>query len=136
MTMERTHQPVAGSTRRPLPGAVATGPANAHAVIEVSLKLKRKKPLPPLTGRPETIMTRRQLTEEYGADPRDVDTVVRAFTAFGLTLVDTNVATRTVRLRGTVAAMEHAFQVKLFNYRHASGNYRGRVGPVNVPAEL
>ena len=32
--------------------------------------------------------------------------------------------------------MEKAFQVKLFNYAHESGNYRGRIGEVGVPAAL
>jgi kumamolisin len=134
--MERTHIPVVGSIRRPLPGAVATGPASANAVIEISLKLRRKQALPVLTGRPEITMTRQQLADEYGAESTDIDTVVRTFTAFGITAVDTDRATRTVRLRGTTGAMERAFQVKLFNYTHESGNYRGRVGPVNVPIEL
>jgi kumamolisin len=134
--MERTHDPVAGSTRRPLPGAIATGPANTHAVIEVSVKVRRKKAMPPLTGRPEEILSRQKLADEYGANPQDIDTVAHAFTALGLSVVDTNVATRTVRLRGSVGDMEQAFQVKLFNYSHASGNYRGRVGAVNVPTEL
>src|ERR1700728_3608263 len=72
VTMERTHTPVAGSIRRSLPGAVATGPASANAVIEISLKLKRKQPLPPLTGRPEVAMPRQQLADDYGADQSDI----------------------------------------------------------------
>ena len=135
-SMESTHVPVDGSIRRPLPGAVATGPANTHAVIEVSLKLKRKSPPPPLTGRPDVILTRQQLADQYGADPRDIEKVSQAFTALGLTIVHASAATRTVRLRGSVGDMERAFQVKLFNYSHVNGNYRGRVGPVNIPAEL
>jgi kumamolisin len=41
-----------------------------------------------------------------------------------------------VRRSGTVAQMENAFQVKLFDYQHAAGNYRGRVGDVYVPVAL
>jgi kumamolisin len=48
----------------------------------------------------------------------------------------TNLATRTVHVAGTIAAIEKAFDVKLFDYEHAGGNYRGRTGPVHVPAEL
>ncbi len=32
--------------------------------------------------------------------------------------------------------MEQAFQVKLFNYKHESGDYRGRVGRVSVPSAV
>lgn len=41
-----------------------------------------------------------------------------------------------MRLSGTVAAMEQAFLVKLFNYAHPSGNYRGRVGNLHVPVDV
>jgi len=32
--------------------------------------------------------------------------------------------------------MESAFNVKLFNYAHADGNYRGRVGYLFIPDAL
>jgi kumamolisin len=134
--MTSTHTPLAGSRRRPLPGAVATSRANAHAVFEVTVKVRRKKPLPALTGRPTKVMTRAQLRDTYGASQADIDTVVRALGTYGLTPVNSSTATRTVRLRGTVAAMESAFQVKLFNYSHPDGNYRGRVGEVHIPIAL
>lgn len=134
--MASTHLPIPGSERKPLPGAVALGRVNAHATIEVSVKIRRKKALPELTGRPKTVMTRAQLRDNYGASQADIDTVVRTLGTFGLTMVKSSTATRTVRLRGTVAAMESAFQVKLFNYSHANGNYRGRVGAVQIPTSL
>ena len=39
-------------------------------------------------------------------------------------------------LSGTVGDMEKAFRVKLFDYEHPEGDYRGRVGDVYVPAAL
>jgi kumamolisin len=134
--MERTHTPIAGSERKPLPGAVATGQANAHTVITVSLKLRRKKPLPIVTGRPAAALTRQQLADQYGAAPADIAAVVAAFAPFGLNAVEQNPATRTIKLSGSIAAMEQAFQVKLFNYSHPSGDYRGRVGTLSVPTAV
>jgi kumamolisin len=134
--MERTHVPVAGSERKPLPGAVATGRANAHATITVSLKLRRKKALPKVTGRPAVTLTRQQLADEFGAAQTDIDAVIRTFASFGLKAIEADPATRTVKLSGPVSAMEQAFQVKLFNYSHPRGDYRGRVGAVNVPAAV
>jgi kumamolisin len=134
--MERTHTPIAGSERKPLPGAVSTGLANANTVITVSLKLRRKKPLPVVTGRPAAALTRQQLADQYGAAPADIAAVVAAFAPFGLKAVEQNPATRTIKLSGTIAAMEQAFQVKLFNYSHPSGDYRGRVGTVGVPTAV
>jgi kumamolisin len=134
--MERTHSPLIGSDRKPLPGAKSTGRTNAHTVLNVTVKLRRKKPLPEIAGRPEKPLTRQQLAEQYGAAPADLDAVVKAFAPFGLKVAEKNAATRTVKLSGTVAAMEQAFQVKLFNYKHESGDYRGRVGRVSVPSSV
>ncbi|HET6176454.1 MAG TPA: S53 family peptidase [Candidatus Sulfotelmatobacter sp.] len=134
--MPKTHVAVAGSERKPLPGAVATGRANANATIEVSLKLRRKQALPALTRRPDTAMTRAQFRDTYGAAQADVDQTAQVLAGFGITLVRTSLAARTMRVRGTVSAMEAAFQVKLFNYSHTGGNYRGRVGAVHIPVPL
>ena len=133
---DNTHAAVPGSDRVALPGARALGPTNPHTSIEVLLKLRGKKELPELAGRPSTTMTREELAATYGASEEDLDAVVRAFQRFGLTKVQADPATRSVRLSGTVTQMENAFQVKLFDYAHPSGNYRGRVGRVHVPAEV
>jgi len=134
--MQISYSPVQGSERSVLPGAIAAGRSNSKATIDVSLKVRRKKVLPALMGRPHELMTRDKLCQTYGASQADIDEVVKILGNFGLNLVDANRATRTVRLRGTVAAMEEAFQVRLFNYSHVGGNYRGRVGPVQVPSVL
>jgi kumamolisin len=134
--MQITYTPVQGSERVALPGAIATGRSNAKATIEVSLKLRRKNALPALDGRPHDLMNRDQLRDTYGASQEDIDAVAKVLDTFGLKLVDANLATRTVRFRGNVSAMEEAFQVKLFNYSHEHGNYRGRVGPVRIPSAL
>jgi kumamolisin len=134
--MQISYTPVQGSERVALPGAIATGRSNSKAIIDVSLKLRRKQPLPALNGRPGTWMTREALGNIYGASQADLDEVMKILGNSGLKLVDAKLATRTVRLRGPVSAMEEAFQVKLFNYSHAGGNYRGRVGPVHIPVAL
>ena len=134
--MAETHVAVTGSKRVSLPGARALGRANPHTTIEVSLKLRRKNELPDLTGRPSATLSREELAEKYGASDDDIDKVVQAFQKFGLKRVEANAATRTVRLSGTITQMENAFQVKLFDYAHPDGNYRGRVGAVSVPPEV
>jgi len=131
--MAIAHAILPGSERVAMPGARALGRANANSTIEVSLKLRRKAPLPPLTGRPATTMSRKALAATYGASQKDTADVVAAFKKLGLTTLRADAATRTVRLSGTIAAMEAAFVVKLFNYAYPGGNYRGRVGSVHVP---
>lgn len=134
--MSNTHVVVQGSDRAPLPGAVATGPANANAIIEVTLKLRRKKALPAVTGRPQATITHTQLADLYGASDADIQKVTEVLGKFGLKQVNMNQAARSIRFQGTISAMENAFQVKLFNYAHTGGNYRGRVGSVQIPAAL
>ena len=128
--------PVPGSTRQPMPGARAMGAANPDATLELTLKLRRKKNLSELTTRPKKAMTREELAAAYGASPSDVKKVSTVFEKLGLRITRTNLATRTVHVAGTTAAIEKAFDVKLFDYQHSGGNYRGRTGPVHVPAQL
>ena len=129
------HQ-VSGSERDRLPNAVAIGRTAAQAEIEVSVKLRRKNALP-MTRRPAKAMARSAFVATHGASMADMSKVISTFKGYGLEPVgDGNPATRTVRLRGTVANMEKAFNVTLFDYKHVGGDYRGRVGAVHVPAEL
>jgi hypothetical protein len=92
--------------------------------------------LPELNGKAKPPLTRAELGSKYGASKADADAVVAALVPFGLTTVATNLATRTIRLSGPVSALESAFEVKLFNYAHESGAYRGRVGHVHVPVTV
>jgi len=127
---------IADSQRVALPGAVATGAANTNQVIEVTIKLRRKKELPELTGRPAKVMTRDQLAATYGATEEDAGKVISTLAKFGLKPTETDLATRTVTFTGTAADMENAFLVKLLNYSHPDGGYRGRTGYVHIPKEL
>lgn len=131
-----SHQRLEDSYRVVRQGATATGQANPYSSLEVSLKLRRKKNLPELHGRPEQAMTREELAGNYGASQQDIDKVIEVFGKFGLHLIQSNAATRTVRFSGTVTEMEKAFLVKLFNYSHPEGSYRGRVGYVQVPGAV
>jgi len=130
------YEPLPDSHRVVMPGAEAIGSANPHQNIEVSLKLRRKQELPDISERPAKLMSREQLADTYGASQQDIDTVVNIFTKLGLKNTFTDAATRTVKFSGSVADMEHAFQVKLFNYAHPDGNYRGWEGYVHIPKEL
>lgn len=131
-----THVVVQGSERKTLPGAVAIGPADPRSIVEVSIKVRRKKPLPQIKGRPANIITKTKLARLYGARANEVARVSRVFSKFGLKTESSSSATRTVRLSGRVRDMEKAFAVKLFRFRHESDEYRGRTGSVYIPKEL
>jgi kumamolisin len=134
--MNVSHRKLPGSLRRVMPGAKVLGQANAHGVIEVTLKLRRKQALPELEARPAVVLTRDELAARYGASQEDIDKVTQVMSGFGIKTVNSSEGARTVRLSGPISAMESAFNVKLFNYAHSSGNYRGRVGYLFVPDEL
>jgi kumamolisin len=134
--MKANMHAVAGSERVPLPGAKALGRANAHEVIEVLVKLRRKKEIGQLNARPDVTLDRGTVGSDYGASPADIKVVTDAFQKLGLRVINTNPTTRSVELSGSVAEMEKAFRVNLFNYAHADGNYRGRVGEVFIPEPL
>ncbi len=135
-TTAHTFAEVPDSDRVALPGAKALGAANPHATIEVLLKLRRKKELPDINSRPQKPISRDELASKYGGGEEDMSKVTEAMQSFGLRVVSKNPATRSIRLSGTIAQFEAAFQVKLFNYSHPDGNYRGRVGAAHVPTEL
>jgi hypothetical protein len=89
-----THEVVSGSRRVPLPGAKALGPANAHAVIEVLVKVRRKKEIGALEERPKKVIARDAVGSSFGASDDDVTTAATTFRKLGLQVVATNPATR------------------------------------------
>ena len=128
---------VTGSRRVVMPGAKALGPANQHAVIDVLVKVRRKKELGALDHRPKSAMTRDAVASNFGASEDDLKKVADTFQKLGLQVTSTDAVNRSVELSGTVAEMENAFQVKLFDYEQPGqpkAGYRGRVGDVYVPA--
>jgi kumamolisin len=126
---------LAGSERRPLAGAVAIGRTRPDEVIQVTLKLRRRQALS-VAAAQATPMTRAELAAAYGAAPADIAQAAAAVEALGLRVVSTDQATRSVIVAGPVSAMEAAFDIQLFDYRHPDGGYRGRVGALRLPAEL
>jgi kumamolisin len=125
-------------------GAREVGPANPDERLEVSVRLRSragKKPAlsaealaQPLEQR--KLLTRDQLEKQHGADPAGIRQVEAFAQAHGLSVVEASAARRTIVLSGTVAAMSKAFGVELKQYEHPNGTYRGRTGPVHIPAEL
>ena len=81
-------------------------------------------------------LTREEFAARYGADPADVAKVEAFAHQHNLTVVEASLARRTVVLSGTIAALSDAFEVRLANYEHPEGTFRGRTGPVMIPSEL
>jgi kumamolisin len=132
--MGESHVVLAGSERGPMQGARALGATPEDEWLEVTVKLRRQAALPePQPG--QAPMTREALAK-YGASAADEATVREALGRFGLEVIESDPSARTIKLGGTVAAMEEAFGTKLIQFAHERGEYRGRTGALHVPAAL
>jgi kumamolisin len=127
-----------------MPGATAVGPSSPDERLEVTIRLRPRTPLHALKASEvakEPPHKRRYLSHDewaaaYGATPEDIAKVEAFAQAHGLAVVAVEAPRRSIHLSGTVAAFGAAFGVALEQYDHPDGSYRGRVGPVKVPAEL
>jgi kumamolisin len=133
--------PLAGSERYKFEGSKAVGLADPRELLEISLRIRRKSTLPEVDnfGLPGGSAIRLQpedLEKNYGADPADVAKVESFAKANGLTVSAVDAGARSIHLTGTSEQFAQAFEVKLVRYEYAGGNFRGRLGPVHIPAEL
>jgi kumamolisin len=131
-----------GSEREPLPGAQPVGPVDPNETIEVTVYLR-----PPATSNlADTIseqvqkkrppLTREEFNATQSAAPEDVAKVEQFAHDHNLSVVSTDPVRRRVVLAGSAAAMSAAFATELQQYEHPGGSYRGRTGPLHIPAEL
>jgi len=133
-----------GSERRAAAGAQRIGPMPPAERFEVSV-LVRRNGREAFAARVATLaaghrvgapLSRAEFARSHGAAEADL-AAVRAFAAVhGLNVVAEHADRRTVRLAGSVAEFESAFAVKLMRYAHMRGDYRGREGSIQIPAEL
>lgn len=96
---------LAGSERRPSPGAKLLGPSKESETIKVTIVLRRRPDGPPVPDHSYYLDTppaqRRRLSNEefarkYGAGPADIEKVTAFATSQGLKVLETNPARRTV----------------------------------------
>jgi kumamolisin len=78
-----------------------------------------------------------EFADQYGANPEDIAKIEAFAHEHGLTVVDINKASRSVKLRGTLAQLLSAFPVEgLAQYISGSRTFRAHTGAVSVPLEL
>src|SRR5271168_2604868 len=126
-----------GSEKAPLPAATGEKAARPSSVLTVSVVVRRKNPLN-TKGLGQDRLTRAQYRQRHGADPAAI-TLVRTFAKeFGLTVEKgtPKPERRTIKLTGTVTAMQKAFGVTLTQKVLDGNTYRVREGSIHLPAEL
>jgi kumamolisin len=135
--------PLPGSERSELPGASpAPAPLDDSQVITVTVLLRRRAEVPTeLVEGPETI-TASELGERYGANPADAQLVAEVLGSYGLTVTESHLESRRLKVSGTIAQMQAAFGTTLtaVTSAHPDGSggvqHRYRTGSLSVPAGL
>jgi len=144
MSAPKKQLPLAGSERVPLEGAREIGPANPNETVDVTIRVRSRAGKKSIVSDSEfakpiekrTILSREEFEQRHGADPESIARVESFARQHKLSVKETSPARRTVIISGTVASMNEAFGVELKEYEHPSGRYRGRTGPIHLPAEL
>src|SRR5579875_827065 len=135
--MSDTHISLPGSFRALHPGARRVRDIDPGARVEVTLDL-RFPPLPDASRLPAQALSYPELAAQYGAAQTDADTVAQVLIdQYGLTVDETSLGTHSMRVSGTAAQIEAAFQPNMGIYESADQpEYRGREGDIKIPAAL
>src|SRR5258708_8130184 len=157
MANYREHVPLKGSERVVVPGAKAIGATSPDQLLQVTGLLRSRaqaedakagesrarggeragvEDLQKQRAEERQHLTREKFLEQRGALEEDARRVEEFAQEYGLSIVETSLAKGSVKLAGSVASFDRAFDVELLNYEHPGGSYRGRTGPVHIPTEL
>jgi kumamolisin len=147
-TAAKTKSPAALSAqpRTMLPGSqrvlplltTAQTPAPSGSKITVSVIVKRKTPLTSANRTGKQRLTHTQYRQRHGADPKAVQLVRTFARQYGLAVAadPQSLACRTIKLTGTIAAMQSAFGVTLVHQTIDGATYRVREGTITLPSQL
>ncbi|GAA4265605.1 S53 family peptidase [Frondihabitans peucedani] len=105
--------PLAGSERPPAPGlqpAAAALPSDAP--VQATLVIRRKNAVD-LDQVAQGVPDAAAYLRDHGADPADVDLVASTLTGLGLTVLESDAATRRVRVEGPAPVVARVFGTEL-----------------------
>ncbi len=122
-----------GSERTAVPNAIQIGMPDPNGLIDVTIILRRKTKLP---HHHNQRLTREEFAARYGADPADVAKIEAFAREFNLTIMESDLARRSVRLGGTVTRMNEAFATQIRVFQSDLGVFRGRTGLLYIPTDL
>ena len=129
------------SARTALHDAQSLGPINPAERFQVTVRVHRRAPLDSpaadaTSHAARRYVTREEYAERFGATQADLDRVATFARSFGLVVVATDRARRSVFLSGTAADYARAFGTSIDHYSFDGGTYRGRVGELSVPGDV
>lgn len=133
--MNGKHVSVPGSRRTAKGDAKRVRDLGPRSRVEVTVDLRHPELPEPRAG--QSALSLDELASRYGAARHDADEVAKILRQYGLTTTEVSLATHSMRVAGTAAAMERAFRPHLGIYESASeGVFRGREDDYAVPASL
>ena len=135
---------LAGSQREPVAGASAPTPVDNHDLVQVTMVLRRrantKLPAAEEFAFQDAHTVKYHRREDFavlhGADPADIALIEAFAHEYSLSVTERSAARRSVVLTGTAENMQNAFGTSLAHYEAPTGRYRGRTGPITLPANL
>src|SRR5712671_4883959 len=140
---------VPGSEKRMLSNAKVTGKLDPKKEIEITILVRRRASGAGERAQHRDMMvlgTRLPEDREYfgreefatarGADPADIERIDAFAHEHNLTVVQSSIPKRTVKLAGTIADLATAFGARVNRYRVGRRIFRGRTGALSVPKEL
>jgi kumamolisin len=132
----KKHVLLPGSKRGKDLAATRVGDVDPKQQIVVTIGLSGAK-LPSAEEYVGQTLTPAELAAKFGAKQADADKVASSLKKYGLKVEDVSLETRSMRVSGTAKAMEAAFKPGMAIMRSAAeGEYRGRQGSIQIPAEL
>ncbi|WP_287901295.1 S53 family peptidase [Arthrobacter sp.] len=131
--------PLKSSARAVVPGVKLHGLADGAGRLEITVVLRRRTALPSAAA--DGHLTAAELASEYGASDDDVRLATEVFTRLGADVVESDPASRRLRLSGTVEQLSSIFGTTLEDATStapdgATVHYRHRQGELRIPAEL
>ncbi|HLI82339.1 MAG TPA: S53 family peptidase [Bryobacteraceae bacterium] len=123
-------------------GAAVSRPVHENEIISATVVLRRRTQLEPAErfafshAHAAHRHTREELGVLHGAHPAEIAAIESFAHEYGLTVTASSQARRSVVLSGPAVNMQQAFGVTLHHYTSPRGEYRGRTGPVMLPAEI
>ena len=107
------------------------GTPDPGEIIEVTVRLRRKKELPTSVKKVK-VMSRKNYQKNYASSQKDADKVEAFAHGHGLTTVEVSLPRRSVILKGTLSDFENAFNTSV----QKVDNFRALTSEVQVPKSL
>jgi kumamolisin len=116
------------------PAALAPAGLDKSEKIDITIRLRRKRPLQIVPG---VTITHEEYEQQHGADPADVTEVEAFLKDYKLRATRSDLARRSIMATGTIENFEAAFNVALSGQAAADdGSDRVRAGDIYIPQSL